>query len=166
MDLVSMSLEFMRASLEGDLPLASDLIHTRLPDDWPGDAARTLRRRVLQLEVDPLEQPWLLRAMVLRAPSVRLVGRIGFHAAPDARGALEIGYAVEPGYRRRGYATEAVEAMLAWATAEHGVHHFIASVGPKNVASLALVRNLGFTQTGTQWDEEDGEELVFELQLR
>ena len=160
-----MSLEFMRACLDGDLSLASELIQTALPSGWPGDAARTMRRRVRQLEADPTEQPWLLRAMVLRGPASKLVGRIGFHAPPDARGALEIGYAVERAYRRRGYATEATRAMLGWATAEHGIRHFVASVGPTNVASLALVSAFGFVQTGSQWDDEDGEELVFELVL-
>ena len=94
-----------------------------------------------------------------------LIGRIGFHAPPDARGALEIGYAVQPAQRRRGYATEAVEAMLAWAQREHAIHHFIASISPANAASLALARTFGFAQTGVQWDDDDGEELVFELHV-
>jgi RimJ/RimL family protein N-acetyltransferase len=160
-----MSLGFMRASLDGDLVRASELIGARLPADWPSAAARTLRRRVRQLEADASEQPWLLRAMIERGPSRLLIGRIGFHAPPDARGALEIGYAVEPAYRRRGYATEAVQAMLVWATREHHIRWFVASVGPTNVASLTLVKNLGFAQTGSQWDDEDGEELVYELRL-
>jgi RimJ/RimL family protein N-acetyltransferase len=55
--------------------------------------------------------------------------------------------------------------MLAWAEREHAVHHFVASVSPTNVASLALVRRFGFVQTGAQWDDEDGQELVFELHV-
>ena len=66
---------------------------------------------------------------------------------------------------RRSDATEAVVAILEWARTEHGVRHFVASVGPWNEPSLALVRRLGFRQTGTQWDDEDGEELVFELEI-
>jgi RimJ/RimL family protein N-acetyltransferase len=163
LELVSMSPAFTRAALEGDCARASHLIGAELPLDWPGPAARTLRRRLRQLEIDPSEQVWLLRAMVTRNGPPTLVGRIGFHAAPDARGALEIGYAVEPAHRRRGYATEAVGAMLGWAETAHQIHHFVASVSPVNVPSLALVRSFGFTQTGTQWDEEDGQELVFEL---
>jgi hypothetical protein len=34
------------------------------------------------------------------------------------------------------------------------------------VASLAVVERLGFRRTGTQIDEIDGEEWVFELSLR
>jgi RimJ/RimL family protein N-acetyltransferase len=161
-----MSPDFMRASLDGDRARAAKLLGAQLPSDWPADAAaRTLRRRIRQLEVDPNEQPWLLRAMLVREPRA-LIGRIGFHAPPDARGALEIGYAVEPRHRRHGYASEAVEAMLAWALREHAIHHFVASVSPTNVASLAVIRKFGFAQTGTQWDAEDGKELVFELHVQ
>lgn len=31
--------------------------------------------------------------------------------------------------------------------------------------SLVLISKLGFVQTGVQWDERDGEELVFEVEL-
>jgi RimJ/RimL family protein N-acetyltransferase len=37
-----------------------------------------------------------------------------------------------------------------------------ASISPDNVASLALIRSLGFEQRGEQWDEIDGLELIFE----
>jgi RimJ/RimL family protein N-acetyltransferase len=160
-----MSPAFMTASLRGERGEAGRLIGAALPEDWPGRTGRTMRRRLAQLEVDPGVQPWLLRAMVLREPPPIVVGRIGFHAEPDARGALEVGYEVEPTYRRRGYALEAVEALFGWATREHGIRHFVASVGPSNVASLALVQKLGFVQTGSQWDDEDGKELVFELRI-
>ena len=41
----------------------------------------------------------------------------------------------------------------------------VASVSPRNAASLALVRSLGFRQVGEQIDEVDGLELVFERVL-
>jgi RimJ/RimL family protein N-acetyltransferase len=165
LELASMSPEFMSASLGGDLELASELLSATLPVDWPIEAAGTLTRRLRQLTRDPTDQPWLLRAMLTRSAPRTLVGRIGFHAPPDSRGAVEIGYAVESEHRRRGYATEAVEAMLAWARREHSIRCFVASVSPTNAPSLAIVREFGFVQTGSQWDDEDGEELVFELHV-
>ncbi len=156
-------LPLLEALVSGDRPAAQRLAGFPLPADWPtpGDEfVLTLRRD--QLRADAGELPWLLRALVRRDPAPVMVGRIGFHAPPDADGMVEIGYWVLPGHRRRGYAREAVTAALAWAAAQPGVRRLRASVGPANVASLSLVRDLGFTEVGTQWDERDGEELVFE----
>jgi RimJ/RimL family protein N-acetyltransferase len=101
--------------------------------------------------------------MVLREPVRQVAGHIGFHGPPGVRRSVEVGYTVESLFRRQGYAFEAVQALFGWAQREHDIHLFIASIAPDNVASLALARKLGFTQTGSQWDDEDGLELVFEL---
>src|ERR1041384_8003343 len=96
LDLVSMSVQFMHASLAADLARAADLIGAELPDDWPGRTGRTMRWRLEQLAAAPSELPGLLRAMAPREPTRLVVGHIGFHAPPDARGAAEVGYTVEP----------------------------------------------------------------------
>ncbi|HYL40541.1 MAG TPA: GNAT family protein, partial [Candidatus Binatus sp.] len=72
------------------------------------------------------------------------------------------GYRVEPESRRQGYTREAVHALFDWAHREHGIHTFVASVSPTNVASLALIGGFGFSQIGEQMDEVDGLEYVFE----
>jgi RimJ/RimL family protein N-acetyltransferase len=136
-----------------------------MPPDWP-DAhdRRFLELRVRDLDHFPQYQEWLVRAIVLDA---EMIGHAGFHGPPGinaigAPGALEIGYTVFPPYRRQGYAAETVAALLEWARAERGIRHFVASVAPDNAASTALVQKLGFEQTGSRVDDEDGLELVFE----
>jgi ribosomal-protein-alanine N-acetyltransferase len=104
---------------------------------------------------------------VLRSEG-QMVGHAGFHGPPGVNGpakadAVEVGYTVFPEFRGQGFATEAARALLDWAAERHGIRSFIASVAPNNEPSLAIVRKLGFVQTGEQWDEEDGLELVFEL---
>ncbi|HEY8836913.1 MAG TPA: GNAT family N-acetyltransferase [Dehalococcoidia bacterium] len=163
LELISMTPEFMEAVLAGDLSRAGELIGVTIPPDWPEEAERNLRLRLDQLRRNPALQPWLLRAIVLRGAERQFVGRINFHGAPDAGGVVEIGYTVVPEHRGHGYATEATRAMFGWAQGTHGIQHFRASVSPHNAPSMAVVKKLGFVQTGVQWDEEDGEELVFEL---
>jgi len=169
LDLVSMSPVFVEALLDGRRLEAATLIGAALPDAWP-DAhdERFLHRRLGQMRRDPELQPWLARALVLREAGA-VVGHAGFHGPPGVNGpaqpdAVEVGYTVFPPHRGKGLATEAVRALIAWAR-ERGVHRLYASVGPGNEPSLAIVRKLGFVQTGEQWDEEDGRELVFELAL-
>jgi [ribosomal protein S5]-alanine N-acetyltransferase len=122
------------------------------------------RLRLEQLAADASEQPWLVRAIVLRA-SRRVVGSVGFHGPPDARGRVEIGYDVVAAQRRKGYARESVGALTGWAYATGRARVCVASVSPDNAPSLALVRSLGFRQVGEQIDEIDGLELVFERPL-
>jgi [ribosomal protein S5]-alanine N-acetyltransferase len=166
LELVPLSSRFLDALLDGRREDAESAIGIELPPAWPdGPDLRFLRLRREQAREDPAREEWLPRAIALND---RMIGHIGFHGPPGVNGpkkpdALEVGYTVFEPFRRQGYATEAVVAILAWARDEHGVGHFIASVSPQNEPSLALVRRLGFRRTGTQWDDEDGEELVFEL---
>ena len=76
---------------------------------------------------------------------------------------MELGYWIEPASRRRGYAAEAIHGLMEWAGTEHAVRRFILSISPGNAASLGLARKLGFVEVGRHLDDEDGEELVFEL---
>jgi [ribosomal protein S5]-alanine N-acetyltransferase len=118
--------------------------------------------RVAALDRDPLAAPYLLH--VILGPAGRVLGRIGCHAAPDAAGEVEIGYFVEPGARGHGVAGRAVDAFLCWLCGR-GVRRVRATVSPDNTPSLAILRRRGFVEVGTQWDDEDGTDLVFQLVL-
>lgn len=164
LDLVSLSPDAIDAALAGRREETEALAGLRLPDDWPDErAARFLRMRLDQLRSDPEWQEWLARAMVLRTNTRPMAGYIGFHGPPDVIGRAEMGYAVLPHWRRRGYAMEATKALMDWARLHHGVARFFLSVAPDNGPSLAMAAKLGFRQVGEQIDEEDGLELVFEL---
>jgi RimJ/RimL family protein N-acetyltransferase len=136
-----------------------------LPDDWPDEHdSRFLAFRLRQAHEDPGRARWYVFAIVLGG---RMIGHIGFHGPPGSNArkdprAVEIGYTVFPEFRRRGYATEAVRALVDWSWSQ-GAERIIASVGPQNEPSLAIVRRLGFREVGRHWDDEDGEELEFEL---
>ena len=164
-ELVSMSMRFMTLLLARDLDGASAELGVRVPDDLPDRLDHFLQFRIVDLELDPGAQPWLGRAIVLTEPdgTRRFAGSAGFHTPPDAEGRVEVGYRVEPPYRRQGVASEVVRGLFDWAAREHGIHRFRASVAPGNVASRAIISRLGFRQTGVQIDDIDGEELVFEL---
>ena len=160
--LVLMSEPFLVAMLDGRREEGERLLGAQLPPAWPDEGDRwLLELRLGQLRKDRTTAPWLVRAMV-RSSDDQMIGHIGFHGPPED-GVVEIGYTVMPEARRQGFAEEAVRAMFEWATREMGVTRFRASIGPWNEPSLALSRKLGFVKVGVQWDERDGEEIVFEL---
>jgi RimJ/RimL family protein N-acetyltransferase len=117
--------------------------------------------RLKQLEADPEAAAWIVRAVVTEPDGV-VIGHGGYHGPPDDRGMVEVGYTVDPAYRRRGYATAILAALLERAGSEPAVRVVRASISPDNAASLATIAKFGFTQVGDQWDEEDGLELLFE----
>ena len=164
LELVLLDRPLMRSLLEGRRTEAEAALGAAIPAGWPDEEERwLLALRLSQVEADPEAAPWLLRAAVLRADG-EMVGHVGFHQPPDARGRVEIGYSIFPARRRRGYAYEAALALAGWA-ARRGAMTLVASVSPINAASLALVSKAGMRQVGSQWDERDGEELVFERAL-
>jgi RimJ/RimL family protein N-acetyltransferase len=162
LDLLPMTLELMEALQRGDRESAQRMVGYRIPQDWPQGMESVLRFRIAIARAQPETLPLLLRAMVLRADPEVVVGRIGFHGPTDDTGMLEIGYEVFPAHRRQGYAREAVLAMFRWAQRDAAVLRFRATISPENEPSRRLVTGLGFTEVGTQWDEEDGEETIFE----
>ncbi len=60
-----------------------------------------------------------------------------------------IGYQLFAGYTGHGYMTEAVDVALRYAFAELGLHRVEASVQPRNVASIAVLRRNGFVMEGS-----------------
>ena len=164
LELESMSVPFMEALMARDLAAAEEAMGAHVPAWLPDQLEHFLQYRLAQLAVDPSIREWLGRSMVLidDAGRRRVVGTIGFHGPPDPLGRAEIGYSVDPVYRRRGLAREAVRAMFDWAASTHGVGRFVASISPTNEPSLRLAKGFGFVQTGEQMDDIDGLELVFE----
>lgn len=165
LELVAFSPTAMRAVLDRDLETAGAELDAGLPGDLRERLGDLFEMRLGDVARDPSVRPWIARAMILtdQLGVRRLVGSVGFHGPPNEDGLVEIGYHVEPGFRRRGFATEAVRALLDWAAREHGTRRFRASIAPANVASLAVIARLGFRLAGSQWDRVDGEELVFEV---
>jgi ribosomal-protein-alanine N-acetyltransferase len=128
------------------------------------EAIGTWQRRAVQVEDTPEDLEWVTGVLWSETEEV-VVGKAGFHAAPDGDGMVEVGYAVDPTHRRRGYARAALLAMLERARADPRVRTLRATVSPNNLASLGLIGQLPFVEVGEQWDDEDGLETIFELDV-
>jgi ribosomal-protein-alanine N-acetyltransferase len=162
---VHLGIEALAALADGDLaraaawspvPLTPWLIDDEVIGIW--------RRRAPQVLETPADLAWVT-GLVVDDDLSQVVGRAGFHAAPDVDGMVEVGYEIDPAYRRRGYARAAFETLLARARSEASVRVLRVTVSPDNVASLGLVGQYPFVANGEQWDEEDGLELVLEMDV-
>jgi len=93
----------------------------------------------------PTKDAWCQLAIRDRATG-ELVGDLGVHFPASTSDAIEFGVSLRPDRQGRGYAREAMAAMLEMAFGEWGYRRSVGSVDPRNVASIALLRSLGFRQ--------------------
>nr|WP_033664904.1 GNAT family N-acetyltransferase [Salinispora oceanensis] len=126
--------------------------------DWRG--VWQMRRR--QVADDPASAAWVT-GVIWDEQRHLAVGRAGYHGPPDPAGMVEIGYAVDPALRRRGYARAALEVLLRRAAEEPQVRTVRVTISPDNLASYKLAAQYGFIEVGQQWDNEDGLEIIYEL---
>lgn len=83
--------------------------------------------------------------------SGRLVGEAGFHELmraiePSLEGTLEAGWTLLPDTHGKGYAGEAVAAMLDWAAATQPGKPITCFIEPGNAASIRLATRNGFVE--------------------
>jgi RimJ/RimL family protein N-acetyltransferase len=152
-----------RALADGDLAAANAVSPVPLTAYFAGPDWRGVwEMRSRQAEADPASAAWVTGVIWDEERQVA-VGRAGYHGPPDATGTVEIGYAVDPAHRRRGYARAALEALLRRAAREPGVRTVRVTISPDNEASLGLAEQYGFAVVGEQWDDEDGLEIIYEV---
>jgi RimJ/RimL family protein N-acetyltransferase len=73
----------------------------------------------------------------------RVVGHVELVWLSEAHRQGEIGYVFNPEYQGRGFATEAVAALLGWGFGEFGLHRIIGRCDARNTASARLMERLG-----------------------
>ena len=71
----------------------------------------------------------------------RVIGKAGCYRLP------EIGYILHPDVWGRGYAGEALAAVIAHIFETRGIDRITADVDPRNAASIGLLLSLGFAET-------------------
>jgi RimJ/RimL family protein N-acetyltransferase len=120
--------------------------------DWPTEHYddEALQFSLKALDVGDEPPMWY----IIERETTTLVGIVGGGTPKD--GVLSIGYSVLPQYRRRGYATEAVGALIRWGLARTDVERIIADTYAELVASIGVLEKNGFRFAG----DGDGERVI------
>jgi ribosomal-protein-alanine N-acetyltransferase len=150
LELLSATLDLLRAELESPALLAQRL-GAAVPPTWPPQyydppaVFWTMRR----LEAGAAPAGWYLWYFLLRTSGEPLLlGAGGFQGPPAEDGSVEVGYSIVPEHHRRGYASEAVAALLAFAFDHGGVRRVLAETLPELAPSIGVLRKRGFAFVG------------------
>ena len=91
----------------------------------------------------PGEPGGWIQLSVEERESGRLVGDIGLNPAEGEPGVIKVGYTMSPAFQGRGYATEAVGALLGYAFDTLGADIVRAYASAENVASIRVAEKVG-----------------------
>lgn len=100
--------------------------------------------------------PWIHGFALIHRASGSVIGRCGFKGPPDADGVVELAYGVAPAHQGNGYATEAAEALAAYAFGDSQVRLVRAHTLPEPNASGRVLTKCGFRRVGEVVHPEDG----------
>jgi ribosomal-protein-alanine N-acetyltransferase len=121
-----------------------------LADGWP--LPDLLDVLPLQAGASPEAEPYGVWVVIERS-SGTIVGDAGFTGPPAADETIEVGYSIVADRRGRGYATEAVRALVEWALRQPDVTAVVAGCASDNTPSIRVLERVGFMRTDPNGDE-------------
>lgn len=165
LELVPLTQRFVEAMVAGDHAAAGAEIDARVGRWLAGDSSHIVQLQVAQQTGEAEGFPGLGRAIVLVAPrgARRMIGSIGFHGAPDDHGRLELGCRIHPAHRGRGYAAEAMTALVDWAAACFGITRFLAVVSSRREAGDLVSLEVANGQQGQSNEQVGAPATLLEL---
>ena len=114
-----------------------------------------------QYEASGASDPWVHGFRLVHRSSGNIVGFCSFKG-PPADGVVEIAYGIAPDEQGKGYATEAAQALVAFARSFPEVKVIRAHTLADGAASKRVLEKCGFHCVGEVVDPEDGPVLRFE----
>jgi RimJ/RimL family protein N-acetyltransferase len=85
---------------------------------------------------------------VVRRSDGQVIGDVGFMGPPDETGAVSLLCAFAVPARGQGYATEALGALLEWASGQEGLTCVLADTTRSNHVARRLLERVGFRSMG------------------
>ena len=151
--LVNGTFELLDAAIEGDAHLGR-LLGATVAEGWAGfpESLPGLRRSYRRGVPGSV---WGTVFIVLDQPRT-LVGMGGYKGGPSADGVVEIGYAIAPAFRGRGFATSAVRQLIDRAFADPSIRAVDAQTLAHPNPSTRVLEKAGLQRIGEHEDPEDG----------
>ena len=116
--------------------------------DWPLPYTRDLAHELVdELEVlnGPTSGGWVQLAIDAGSG---IIGDVAVWLDDDSTFAI-LGYTLAPEHQGRGFAVEAVGAVVDWLFRRRRVHRIVATIDPRNLASARVLERCGFEYVGT-----------------
>jgi [ribosomal protein S5]-alanine N-acetyltransferase len=112
-----------------------------------GDVAEALEFWISHTLKYPEQFEWYTNWEIILKNEQLAIGGIGFAGFPDELGVTMVGYGLDMRYHSNGYATEALEALIAWASSEPALKSIVADTPVLHTASHRVLIKNSFVET-------------------
>ncbi|GGB81435.1 hypothetical protein GCM10011325_06120 [Dyadobacter sediminis] len=92
----------------------------------------------------PMLYYWYTNWEIVLKSTNTSIGGIGFVGYPNEKKEAEIGYMIDANEQGKGYATEALKTLSAWAFQQKDVDSVIVRTAHDNIASIKILDKNGF----------------------
>ena len=135
----------LRVMEKEDLPLYAEWLNN---PEFMGECNPLQQKSRTEIEKEYDNLPSEQKTFIIEKKDGSKIGYIGHY--PEAEGKLfEIGFALTPSERRKGYCTEAVNIMVDYLFLSKNIVRIQAHTDPRNVASHKVLEKAGFKKEGT-----------------
>lgn len=125
-------------SLAGSLGLVLQPHQVADPELQPA-----LEQMVRSLEACPQDWPWNTNWLIISLIERTLMGGCCFHGLANPVGEVEVGYGLDIAFRGRGFMSEALQSLIAWAFSQPHIVTVIAETERANLPSQRVLERLG-----------------------
>jgi ribosomal-protein-alanine N-acetyltransferase len=94
----------------------------------------------------PLNFAWYTNWVIIHKDTSCVIGGIGFSGFPQEDGKTMAGYGLNTKYFGKGYASEALRALIAWGFRFPELKAIMADTPIQNIGSQRVLSNNGFTE--------------------
>ena len=109
-------------------------------------------KELLEKYISSYKRPDYYRWAIVEKKSNTCIGQVAIFLVDDKNHFCEIEYALGRAFHRKGYATEAVKAVLNLSFCKVNFHKVQVSHMDGNIASQGVIKKCGFTYEGTLRD--------------
>ncbi len=143
--------------------VASALLDGRAPDGvvfaegYPSEFSREVMDILAGPRAATADGRGFNPSFVARKEDGVVVGEIGYSLSSSEPGTAQLGYSIVEPCQGRGYATDALRALIASLRADAGVRRIMAETLASHVASRRVMEKAGMTLCDERLGEVDGE---------
>ena len=140
----------LNAAQAAEIAAGQALPYQKWAAEYPLDGTTVAAGMLVALAASGAYWPGFGMYQIVDRTNDQVLGDIGFHAAPDESGSVEIGYGLVSEHRGKGLVTEAVRALAAWAFRQDDVVELRAETELDHTASQGVLRRAGFEEVAIE----------------